>query len=268
MKLTIGKKTKKWLKWIGITVATLIVLSILAWADCDYLKDKPKWNTFDKVRAKVYYKTGALCGTLVPPCGKTLSYIHYMAAELNIYLNKQLPPLGKPHPIMRYFRRLLLSSDSFCKELRSHEAKAINNFKSTGSIRFEREITQRVYFWGSFFDDLRIYLCTDIYDGQPKTSFLVWGMGITEDPNGCEFFGKQMPVLKPVLCCFNRLAQTGVGKDYWILLSESDETSAFSYEAVTETRQQRINKWLEKTRTLHKSGKGFSAAELCGRKVL
>jgi hypothetical protein len=121
------------------------------------------------------------------------------------------------------------------------------------------------------FDDWRILLCTDICDGQPKTSFLVWGMGVTYDENGPGFFWKQIENVFPVggvyitkcLSTFNRLEKEGIAKGYWCLLTESDDTSSFSYEARKMTEGERKYKWLQEIKVWHNQGKGISSSNIC-----
>lgn len=261
---------KQGLRYFGIFVLTMAVLGIVALVDLTMLGTKAHWSTFDKVRVKTYLKTGAFFGYITPPIS-VLSFVHYGSIIGNAAISSELPDIKNMH----FLREVLMDSkgnaakkdDSFETRLQHHEEAAVRLFRKNGTNRYMREVKQRVPFndFGlPLFDDWMVLLCTDIVAGKPKTSFLAWGMGATTDKNAPSFFGNQLGKyggLMP-LHWINGLEREGIMKGYWMLLTETDDTSSFSYEARREQPSVRKSKWLKQVKTYHEQGKGYSAKEL------
>lgn len=150
---------------------------------------------------------------------------------------------------MEFYREMLMNP-SFTEEIQKFERRNIAAFRQTGQTRFVKEIKQRVYFGqyqNSMYDDWMVLLCTDIIQGKPRTSYLVWGMGVTTDPNAYQFFGRQSGIIGNIVPMrwINQLETEGMAKGYWCLLTESNATSAFSYEARYLKPAVRKQAWLD-----------------------
>lgn len=236
-----------------IFIVFLIVTTFVILTDLHYLGDKTEWTNFDRGRVKLYCNSIVLVGTSIPPI-KQFSIIHHSAILAEAYLNKKLPSFKS----MRFLRRLVFGAydsnnktNSFSNELLAHEKYALKYFKLNGTQRFVKEIKQRValnLFGFTIYDDWMILICTDIYKGKPKTSFLIWGLGIVWDKQSTQFFGTQLGFFGKLIPfnIFDAIEREGLAKGYWVLLTESDETSEFSYEARNASPQSRKQNWLSK----------------------
>lgn len=232
--------------------------------DLHYVGSKSHWSTFDKARVTIYMRTGIAVAYIFPNF-KPFSMIHNVAVLGNAYLNKRLPDIDA----IDLARDMLLSTkgnprktkDSFNDKLMNHESRAIKNYKLTGATRYVNEISQYVSFYSygmPFYDVWKVLICTDIVNGKPKTSYLVWGMGVTTDKNAPIFFGNQVGGVGKLipLRWFNCLEREGLAKGYWSLLTETNETSKFSYEARYLKPAQRKQIWLNEMIIYHKKGFG------------
>ena len=261
------KSISKFIKW---TLLYVSLFFMIAFVDLHYVGTKSAWTGFDKFRVSVYVRTGIAVGYLVPDI-KPVSMICNYLKLFNAFLHKELPDIE----LMNTPREVLLNTegnskkenDNFKAKLLKHEAKAMKNFKNSGVTRYINEVNQHVSFrpYGlPIYDIWRVLLCTDIINGEPKTSFLVWGMGVTPDKNAPTFFGSQVGMFGKIipLIWFNRLESQGLAKGYWSLLSETNETSKFSYAARHMKPTERKNKWLNEVKTYHLMGKGASVLEI------
>ena len=61
----------------------------------------------------------------------------------------------------------------------------------------------------------------------------------------------------------NRLEEYGLAKGYWVLLTESEATSGFSYEARKLNSKQRKRQFVLETKHLHATNNGKSLDEIC-----
>ena len=91
--------------------------------------------------------------------------------------------------------------------------------QKTGQTQFIKEIKQREYF-GEYqnymYDDWMVLLCTYFIEGKPRTSYLVWGMGVTTDPNAYGFFSGQSRIIGSIIPMqwINQLEREGLAKGY------------------------------------------------------
>lgn len=261
------KKTAKTLMWFAIGVCAFTLVAI---TDLHYVGAKKRWSGFDKLRVMVYLKTG-VGATHILPNIKMFSMIKNTATLGNAFLNKELPDIAA----IKQYRKILLNAvgnpnianDSFREKLKKHEATAVGIYKKSGKKRYVNDVLQRVSYreYGlPFHDEWMVLLCTDIVNGKPKTSFLVWGMGVVTDERSPVVFGSQNGKLGKLIPLHwtNCLEREGLAKGFWTLLSETNETSMFSYTARYQKPQERKNNWLNKVKEYHQSGKGISADEL------
>ena len=262
---------KKFMFFLAIGFAGLAVSSPFIAHDLAYLGHKNSWSTFDKVRIKSYFEPLGLAGSLVPPIGPAKG-IHHVSSLGDAYFDGDLPKKST----MKFLREVVMNSPG--------NGKAGNDFKS----RFERHeriaiasgrkvhisnITQAVPFhrYGlPFVDHFAITMRTDIVNGEAKSSFIVWGLGVVADKRNPSNLGPQYDKVAKMLnlkggdlirwTC--NLEREGLAKPYWVLITERDETSKFSHEAVRKKPRQRRGEWHTTTRKLHKAGKGMSVKEL------
>jgi hypothetical protein len=236
-----------------------IALIGLALYDLHSLGDQPKWNKFDQIRVKSYLVAGSVVGMAVPPIGP-LNFFNAFAKHGYHFAAKTLPNKNE----IDTFRNILIN-DQFCNELNSFDA-AIQGGNTSWSTK---AIIHRVYFGSgptAIFDDWAVLLAGSFDGNETQLSYFVWGMGIVPDKRAPEFFGNQLGKLSFLfpLKWSNRLEEYGLAKGYWILLTESDATSGFSYEARNQKSSQRKRQFLIETKKLHASDKGKSLNKICG----
>ncbi|EOR95196.1 hypothetical protein ADIARSV_1684 [Arcticibacter svalbardensis MN12-7] len=219
------------LKTFSLVIGGILCFIALIFLDLHVIEQKASWSAFDRFRVKVYLKTCFIAGKCIPPLGslKTIRGINTLTES---FVNKELPPISS----MAFYRNLLSDNPSFTDELKKFNLQNLKTNRITGQIQFVKEIKQRVYFGDyedSMHDDWMILLCTNIIAGQCKTSYLVWGMGVTTDEKSYTFFSKQSSIIGTVvpLKWLNQLEREDMAKGYWVLLTESDSTSQFSYSA-------------------------------------
>jgi hypothetical protein len=242
-----------------------LLVAGLALYDLHSLGDKPSWNKFDQVRVKGYLLTGSIVGMVVPPIGP-LRFINVFASHGYYFATNALPDDSG----LDTFRDILIS-DQFCNELVEFSSALQFGFTDSNKSWATKRIVQRVSFGqGSFslFDDWAVVIAGTTDGNSTQISYFVWGMGIVPDERAPEFFGQQLGNLSFLfpLKWSNRLEEYGLAKGYWILLTESDETSRFSYEARKQNSNQRIRQFVAKTRELHAANKGKSLNSICGER--
>ena len=117
------------------------------------------------------------------------------------------------------------------------------------------------------FDDWAVLLAGTANKKTIQLAYFVWGMGIVPDERGPEFFGKQFGKLSFLfpLKWSNRLEEYGLAKGYWVLLTESDQTSGFSYQARKKKSAQRRRQFVIQTQKLHASNSGKTLEDICGK---
>lgn len=253
---------------ILFTYATTIFL------DLHYLGNKNKWNTFDKTRIKIYLKSVIYVGYITPPLGP-LRMVHYSSVLGNAFLNKEIPDVST----LEFPRNMLMStegnklklsnnsSDSFNTKLIEHEKKALSRYKKYGYTNYTHDYPQFLSF-GKYgfplYDIWMVLITTNIVDGKPKTSYLVWGMGITTDYKSESFFGEQLGLIGKItpLKWYNKLEKEGLAKGYWTLVTESQNTSEISYSKRYWPASKRKQFWLNETLLRHRNGYGISAQEI------
>lgn len=218
------------LKITGILLASLLLSITLILLDLHRIEKQSKWSSFQRFRVRAYLQTCFTASYLVPPIG-SLKLIPGIITLTKSFVNKQLPDISA----MEFYRKMLMNP-SFTKEVQKFERSSIRLHQHTGQIRFVKEIKQRVYFGqyqNSIYDDWMVLMCTEIIEGKPRTSYLVWGMGVTTDPKAYQFFGAQSRIIGTIVPMqwINQLEREGLAKGYWCLLTESNATSRFSYDA-------------------------------------
>ena len=257
-------KTKKIMVAVIAAVIMGAVAAPIVMADLVYLGQKDGWTLFDKVRVKSYLEVGGWLGTMVPPAGKGKG-IHYVAQMGDAYLDRDLPRTSA----MNFLREVVMTSPGFRKRFEHHEARAIASGKST----YTKSIVQAVKFDSvglPFTDHFAIMLRTDVIDGKPKSSFLVWGLGAIVDKRNPAGLGPQYDEIAAhfglkgadLIRWTCHMEKEGLAKPYWVLISERPETSKFSHEAVRIPAAQRRAAWHRATRKLHAAGDGYSVSEL------
>jgi hypothetical protein len=256
------------IKWIGRGVAVILLgflpITGLALYDLHNLGDKPSWNSFDQFRAKGYLVAGSIVGMLVPPIGP-LNFFSAFASHGYHFATNSLPDENG----LDTFRDILIS-DQFCNELELFDSALQLGFTDTGRSWATKRIIQRVFFGqgsSSLFDDWAVVIAGTTDGNSTQISYFVWGMGIVPDERAPEFFGHQLGKLSFLfpLKWSNRLEEYGLAKGYWILLTESDATSGFSYEARKLNSGQRIRRFVNETQKLHAANKGKSLKRICGK---
>lgn len=223
----------------------LLMFSIpLILTDLHYIERKAHWSYFDRSRVKAYLNISFAINYFIPSVGPfrlTSGIVQLTKA----YVYKELPPIE----MMDFYRKMLVNP-SFVKKLNEFECSNVKKYKHRGKTRYVKEIKQRVYFGeykNSMYDDWMVLLCTDFIDGKPKTSYLVWGMGVCTDPKAYDFFSKQSNLVGNIIPMkwLNQLEQEGLAKGYWCLLTESNTTSKFSYSQRFLQPSQRKQLWLD-----------------------
>jgi hypothetical protein len=249
----------KWGKIAGLIIVSCIALGGLALYDLHNLGDKPNWNKFDQIRVKGYLLGGSIVGMVAPPIGP-LNFINAFAQHGYHFATRTLPDENE----MEAFRDILIN-DKFCNELATFDTA----LQSHNQGWTTKGIIHRVHFGSgstAIFDDWAV-LFAGSHDGdETQLSYFVWGMGIVPDERAPEFFGQQLGRLSFLfpLKWSNRLEEYGLAKGYWILLTESDQTSGFSYEARRLNSLQRKRHFITATQELHALNKGKSLNEICG----
>jgi len=254
------------LGFTGLAVSSPFIVHDLA-----HLGHKNNWSSFDKMRVKSYFEPLGFAGSLVPSIGPTKG-IHHVSSLGDAYFDGDLPKKST----MKFLREVVMNSpgngtvgNDFKSRFSRHEHNAINSGKNT----YISNITQAVPFYRyglPFVDHFAITMRTDIIDGEPKSSFIVWGLGVIADQRNPKNLGPQYDDVAEILnleggdlirwTC--NLEREGLAKPYWVLITERDETSKFSHEAVHKKPSQRKGEWHTITRKLHKSGKGRSVSAL------
>ncbi len=293
-----GLSRKGVLFGVVATICLVLVTAPLAYLDLRALGHNSNWSSFEKTRVKLYLETAGLIGFLVPPIGKLPSAIHHGATAGDAYLDGNYPSMG----VMRFFRRVLLDSyehdekKGFRARFQAHEDKAMSRWESNSRKKqYVRHFKQKVQFDDyahlQISDSWEIVLRTDVVDGKPKSSFCVCGMGIVEDERGPAYFGNQ--INRPIreynksvknnskrkrftawlasldfereLAWINRVEQEELATPYWVLLTELDETSEYSHDAVKQKYRKRVADWHERVDLLLSNGGGVSVKELYER---
>jgi hypothetical protein len=250
------------IKTAALILFALPVMAGLAISDLHYLGDKPNWNGFDQIRVKGYLLAGSIVGMAMPPIGP-LSFFREFAPHGYHFATKSLPDKSS----MQQFRNVLVT-DKFCSELTSF-AQANDGLAASTNRRWAtKNIVHRVYFGqGSMrlFDDWAVLLAGTFNGNDAQLSYFVWGMGIVPDDRAPEFFGKQLGELSFLfpLNWSNRLEEYGLAKGYWVLLTESEATSGFSYEARKLNSKQRKRQFVLETKQLHATNNGKSLDDIC-----
>ena len=262
---------KKCMFFLALGFAALAASSPFIVHNLAQLGHKSRWSTFDKVRVKSYFEPLGLAGSLVPPIGPAKG-IHHVSSLGDAYFDGDLPKKST----MNFLREVVMTSpgngkagNDFKSRFMRHEQIAV----SSGKKVHISNITQAVPFhrYGlPFVDHFAITMRTDIIDGKPKSSFIVWGLGVIADHRNPSNLGPQYDHVAKILnleggdlirwTC--NLEREGLAKPYWVLITENDETSKFSHEAVRKRPSQRKGEWHTTTRLLHKSGKGMSVSQL------
>ena len=232
-------------------------------ADLNYLGNKPAWNQFDKARVKTYMLTWSMVGMIVPPIGP-LEHIGDIAVHGYHFTTKTLPDNKSIDAL-----RGILVDESFCKKLAAF-ANTLKIGNASEPKWATKRIVHRVFFgtdfgMGNIFDDWAVVLAGTASGDGIQLSYFVWGLGIVPDERAETFFGQQLGPLAIIfpLRWSNRVEEYGLAKGYWVLLTESDATSGFSYQARTQKSGYRISRFLAETRKIHFSGEGKTYGELC-----
>lgn len=235
------------LKIIGIVLACILASMTLILIDLHRIEKQSSWSSFQRFRVRAYLQTCFTVSYLIPPIGP-FKLVPGIIILTKSFVNKELPDITA----MEFYRKMLMNP-SFMEEIQEFERQSIRLLQQTGQVRFIKEIKQRVYFGqyqNSMYDDWMVLLCTDIIQGKPKTSYLVWGMGVTTDHNAYQFFSGQTSIIGNVIPMrwINQLEREGLAKGYWCLLTESNATSRFSYEARYLKPAVRKQMWLNGTK--------------------
>lgn len=231
------------LRITGILIACLLVSITLVLLDLHWIEKQSSWSSFQRFRVRAYLQTFFTASYLVPPIGP-LKIIPGIITLTKSFVNKELPDITA----MEFYRKMLMNP-SFTKEFQKFELNSAKLHQQTGQVRFVKEIKQRVYFGqyqNSMYDDWMVLLCIDFIQGKPRTSYLVWGMGVTTDPKAYQFFGAQSRIIGTIVPMqwINQLEREGLAKGYWCLLTESNATSQFSYQARNLQPSVRKQMWL------------------------
>lgn len=254
----------------------LFILSyaMIIFVDLHYLGNKNHWNTFDRIRIKTYLKSVIYVGYITPPIGQ-FRMVHYSSRLGNAFLNKEIPDIS----ILEFPRNMLMAaegntqktpkntSDSFTTKLLAHEKKALQRYRKWGYTQYTHDYPQFISFskYGfPLYDVWMVLITTNIIHGEPKTSFLVWGMGVTTDYKSETFFGQQLGILGKItpLKWYNKLEKEGLAKGFWTLVTESPETSEISHTKRYWSPNKRKQYWLNSTLIRHQQGNGQSAANI------
>jgi len=255
---------KKILKVLATIIIGCSLLGSFAIYDLHSLGDKPKWNTFDQIRVKGYLLTGTVIGMIVPPIGP-LAFFNLFASHGFYFATKTLPNDSG----IEDFRDTLVTS-SFCKKLKTFSKALQSGFINHGKRWGTKRIIHRVFFGQgamTVFDDWAVLLAGTANKKTTQLAYFVWGMGIVPDERAPEFFGKQFGKLSFLfpLTWSNRLEEYGLAKGYWVLLTESDQTSGFSYQARKKKSAQRRRQFVIETQKLHATNSGKTLEDICGK---
>ena len=210
-------------------------MSPLVVYDFAYLGVQTKWSTFDKVRLKLYMESAGVIGAIMPAIGPS-SGIHYISRLGNAYIDKDLPSKST----MNFLRDVVMNSSgtgkkgsSFRSRYQFHEDKAMRS----GQPVYVSNIVQKVSFNKKglpFSDYFAITMRTDSIFKLSGSDLIRWTCNIEKN---------------------------GMAKPYWVIITESEETSLFSHDYVKYTSTQRKNVWHKQTRTRHKDKKGKKVSE-------
>lgn len=254
----------------GLGVVAVGACTPLVVHDLANLGNKEDWTLFDKVRVRSYFEPAGLAGSLIPPVGKA-SGIHHLSLIGNAYFDGDLPP----ESTMDWFRDVVMNSpgngsegNDFESRFKRHEKNAVRS----GRTVYISNIVQAVPFHGyglPFKDHFAISMRTDIVNGEPKSSFIVWGLGIIVDKRNPDGLG---PQYDDIASLFNlkgadlirwtcHIEKEGLAKPYWVLITERSETSSFSHAAVRKTSKQRKREWHIATEKLHREGGGKTVSK-------
>ena len=201
-------------------------MSPLVVYDFAYLGVQTKWSTFDKVRLKLYMESAGVIGAIMPAIGPS-SGIHYISRLGNAYIDKDLPSKST----MNFLRDIVMNSSgtgkkgsSFRSRYQFHEDKAMRSGQSV----YVSNIVQKVSF------NKKGLPFSDYFAITMRTDIIRWTCNIEKN---------------------------GMAKPYWVIITESEETSLFSHDYVKYTSAQRKNVWHKQTRTRHKDKKGKKVSE-------
>ena len=262
---------RKCMFFLSFGIGVLVAGSPIIIHDLANLGHKSSWTSFDKLRVKSYFEPIGWATSLVPSIGPVKG-IHHVSSLGDAYFDGDLPN----ETTMNFLREVVMTSpgntnkgDDFKTKFERHEKKAVASGKNTHISN----ITQAVPFhrYGlPFVDHFAITMRTDVVNGAPKSSFIVWGLGVIADQRNPKNLGPQYDDVAKILnleggdlirwTC--NLEREGLAKPYWVLITERSETSKFSHEAVQKSSTQRKSEWHATTRNLHMSGNGMAVSEL------
>tara|TARA_Y100001938_G_scaffold118135_1_gene163178 strand:+ start:2368 stop:3162 length:795 start_codon:yes stop_codon:yes gene_type:complete len=254
------------LGFAGVVIGAPFIMHDLA-----NLGHKDRWSSFDKIRVKSYFEPLGLVGSMMPPIGPAKG-IHHVSSLGDAYFDGDLPKKST----MTFLREVVMNSPGNGKAGNDFKTRFINHEKTalaSGKKVYISNITQKVPFHAyglPFTDHFAITMRTDIVDNQPKSSFIVWGLGAIADHRNPSNLGPQYNDVAKLVnleggdlirwTC--NLEREGIAKPYWVLITENDITSKFSHEAVHQKPSQRKGEWHMVTKRLHKSGYGMSVTQL------
>jgi len=260
---------------ITITI-TSILSSPFVIHDLAGLGKKDVWTTFDKIRVKSYLETIGFASYFVPAVGPLKGY-HHVSVLGDAYLDKDLPSDSQ----MDFLRDAVMyapahgKNKSFKMRFLEHEQTALSLYNKSKRKSYTKNITQAVSFYRyglPFMDHFAVTIRTEIVNGEPKSSFIVWGLGVICDHRNESNLGPQFDIFaKPLglkgsdfISWTNDLERVGMAKPYWVIITDTKETSKFSYEAIKMKPSQRKAVWLKEVKRLNREGKGKSVSELYG----
>lgn len=258
---------------IAVTITSALASPFVV-HDLANLGKKDTWSTFDKIRVKSYLETIGFASYFVPPIGPLAGY-HHVSVLGDAYIDKDLPGDFQ----MDFLRDAVMyapehgKNKSFKERFLEHENAAVESYKKTKRRSYTKDIVQPVTFYRygiPFMDHFAVTIRTDIVNGEPKSSFIVWGLGIICDHRNESNLGPQFDIFaKPLglkgsdmISWTNDLERTGIAKPYWIIITDTKETSKFSYDAIKMKPSQRKAAWVKEVKNLNKEGKGKSVSEM------
>jgi hypothetical protein len=234
---------KRFLKYTSSLLLILLICATLILYDLHQIEKESKWSGLERFRVNTYLRTCLITSYLLPAIG-SLKIVPDIRTLTKALADKELPAIET----MDFYRDLLMNP-SFREQLQMFEQENIRLYSQNGQTRFVQEIKQRVYFGEyrhSMYDDWMVLLCTHFIKGKPRTSYLVWGLGVAIDMKSYKFFSKQSSIIGkcvPVIW-LTQLEREGLAKGYWCLLTESNTTSSFSYDARYLQPRVRKQMWL------------------------
>jgi hypothetical protein len=254
---------KKPIRFLGVIIFCLLIFISLTIIDLHYLGQTANWSQFEKARTKIYMLTLSYSGSIIPSIGP-FKHASTFSHHLYHFTTKTLPDINAIEAL-----RGMLTGEQFCKEIKKF-SEGLKNKNIDRSHLYTKKIVQRVSFGGDFgngplFDDWAVILAGSRGEKSIQLSYFVWGLGITPDQRAEAFFGRQLGVLAYLIPMrwVNLVERNGIARGYWVLLTETDETSDFSYQARNQSSQTRIMLFLQKSRILHTERRGKTYNEIC-----